>query len=82
MTKTSNVKIKEVWLNTGCCDDNGRGAILDIDLSNGQCIMLSLDGKISDPLFAEILLGRCREAPKTDGGHVYWKNGEIGRAHV
>jgi len=75
MLRSSKVKITEVWLNTGCCDDKGLGAALDITLDNGSFFVISLDSKIDDPHFADILHGRYREKPKTDGERVYWNNG-------
>jgi hypothetical protein len=46
---------------------------IDIDLDNGNSIMLLLHCKRNEPLFAEI--AKERFIPKTDGKRVYWYNG-------
>ena len=68
-------KIKSIWLDTGCCDENGMGAALTVDLENRASVMIYLDSKIGEPCFADILFGRYRDKPKTDGQRVFWDNG-------
>ena len=75
MSEQSKVNITEVWLDTAGCNQNGMGIILNVDLNNGACMTFSLDSKIDDLHFADILHGRYRGEPKTDGGRVYWDNG-------
>ena len=45
---------------------------VDIELDNGISITLTITGKMSDPLFAQI---KELSLPKTDGDRVYWLNG-------
>jgi len=71
----ANVKIVKVWQDGACVDKNGMGITLDVDLDNGAYFVFSLDSKRGDPLFADILMGRYRDPPKTDGERVYWGNG-------
>jgi hypothetical protein len=44
-------------------------------MNNGQSVNLHLNLKRDDPRFADLLAGRCRAAPKTDGQSVYWTDG-------
>ena len=68
-------KIKSIWLDMGCCDENGMGAALSVDLENRSSVMIYLDSKIGEPRFADILFGRYRDTPQTDGQCVFWGNG-------
>ena len=70
----SEIKIKSIWLDNACCDENGMGMVLNVDLNNGSSIMLCLDSKANEPLFCDVVRGKCGE-PKTDGDSVYWENG-------
>ena len=69
------MKIKYVWLDNGCCDENGMGIDVHISLSNGQSGTICLDSKKSDPLFARIIAGTAGSEAQTDGERVYWENG-------
>lgn len=49
---------------------------LEVHLSNGQILMISLNlVKADDPCFAKIISGVSRDAPKTDGERVFWQDG-------
>ncbi|MDR0839915.1 MAG: hypothetical protein LBN26_00795 [Christensenellaceae bacterium] len=71
----STVKIKSVWMDSACCDKQGMGIALDVDLDNGASMMVYLDSKAGEPSFTDILNGKYRAKPKTDGERVYWENG-------
>lgn len=75
MSEQLKVNITDVWLDTAGCNQNGMDVFLNVDLNNGACMTFLLDSKISDPYFADILHGRYRGDPITDGGRVYWDNG-------
>ena len=69
------MKIEYVWLDNGCCDENGMGIDVFIALSDGRKGFFCLDSKKDDPLFAEIIANRANSDAKTDGDGVYWENG-------
>ena len=68
-------RIKEIWMDDSCCDERGMGIVLYIQLHNGEGIMISLDSKVDEPLFRDVLNGNCKSEPQTDGERVYWENG-------
>ncbi len=70
------IKITEVWLDNANCDiETGMGTYLVVYLSNGQNLTVSLDPKAGEPLFADVITGKCETEAKTDGERVYWDNG-------
>jgi hypothetical protein len=71
----STVKIKSVWMDAACCDEHGMGIALNVDFDNSAVILVYLDSKAGDPLFADIFSGKCETQPKTDGDRVYWETG-------
>ena len=68
-------KITEIWMDDACCDERGMGSVLYVHFQNGEGIIVSLDSKADEPLFRDVLEGKCRDRPQTDGRRVYWKNG-------
>lgn len=46
--------------------------LITVEFDNGNIILLMLESKLSDPLFAEI---EALSNPKTDGERVFWING-------
>jgi len=62
-------KIESIWQ-----DEVGRGMVLHVAFVGGANIFVSLDAKIHEPLFMDVLMGRCGTA-LTDGRCAYWKNG-------
>lgn len=70
-------KIHDTWMDNVNCDDNGKGAILYIELDNCTSISMSLDPLAEDPLFSEVMLSRQRHSaqPQTDGDRIHWSNG-------
>ena len=68
-------KIKEIWMDDSSCDDSGMGIVLYVNLQNGEGIIISLDSKADEPLFRDVVNGKCRSKPLTDGERVYWENG-------
>ena len=69
------VAIKDVWLDDACCDEKGMRVSLYVYLHNGASMIIYLDSKACEPLFFDILKGRCDTRAKTDGSRVYWENG-------
>ena len=69
-----SARIKQVYQDDAFCDDKGRDIILDVDFENGEKIFVSLDTKINEPLFVDVVMGRCGKA-QTDGKRAYWHNG-------
>ena len=67
-------RIKKIFQDDAFCDDKGRDIVLDVDFDNGEKIFVSLDTKINEPLFIDVVMGRCG-TPSTDGKCAYWKNG-------
>jgi len=59
------------------CDDNGKGAVLYVELSNFASISMNLDSLAKEPLFSEVLLSgqKYLAQPSTDGDRVFWSNG-------
>ncbi len=51
------------------------GNCLDIELSNGNLLLLSLQPVMQYPEFKELLEDNRILYPKTDGNSVFWKNG-------
>ena len=71
----SETKITNIWIDSGCCDSvSGKGMALSVELNNGAYFCISLDSKADEPLFNDVVRGRCG-SPETDGERVYWKNG-------
>ena len=68
-------KITEIWTDDACCDERGMGTVLYVHFQNGEGIIVSLDKKADDPLFRDVLGGKCCDRPQTDGERVYWDNG-------
>ena len=69
-----NARIKSIFQDDACCDEDGRDIWLDVAFDNGTKIFVSLDTKINEPLFIDVVMGRCGR-PQTDGIRAYWKNG-------
>ena len=69
-----NTRIKSIFQDDACCDEYGRDMWLVVDFDNGTEIFVSLDTKINEPLFIDVVMGRCGKA-QTDGKRAYWKNG-------
>ena len=69
-----SAKIESVWMDHAFCDENGKNAVLHIELDNGAYFMILLDSKANQPLFCDIVKGKCGE-PSTDGKYAYWRNG-------
>jgi hypothetical protein len=69
------VKIRGVWQDAACCDERGMGIALNVDFDNSAVILVYLDSKADDPLFADIFSGKCETQPKTDGERIYWETG-------
>ena len=67
-------KIESIWQDEATCDEVGKGMVLHVAFVGGANIFVSLDAKIYEPLFADVLMGRCGVA-LTDGRCAYWKNG-------
>jgi hypothetical protein len=67
-------KIESVWLDSACCDEQGKGMAITVELDNGSYFCITLDSKADEPLFNDVLMGRCGD-PQTDGERVYWPNG-------
>jgi len=67
-------QIKNVFM-----DDRSSNGVtdisLDIHLTNGQIIIYSLNDRIDDPRFTDILSGKYKEDIFTDGENIYWSNG-------
>ena len=74
MVNMISARIKSIFQDDAFCDDKGRDIILDVDFDNGEKIFVSLDTKINEPLFVDVVMGRCGR-PQTDGIRAYWKNG-------
>ena len=68
-------KIMEIWMDDACCDECGMGIVLFVHFQNGEGIFVSLDSKVDEPLFRDVLKSKCRDRPQTDGERVYWENG-------
>ena len=68
-------KIKEIWMDDSSCDESGMGIVLYVQLHNGEGIIISLDSKADEPLFRDVLSGKCCDRPQSDGKRVYWNNG-------
>ena len=68
-------KINEIWYDDAICDERGMGIVIYVQLNNGQGIFISLDSKADEPLFRDVVTGKCRGKPQTDGERVYWENG-------
>ena len=68
-------KIMEIWMDDACCDECGMGIVLYVHFQNGEGIIVSLDSKVDEPLFRDVLNSKCRDKPQTDGERVYWENG-------
>ena len=70
----ATAKIKRVYL-----DDLSHGEKSDVSLwiylSNGQQIVLNLNEKRDDMLFAGVAAGRYNSDPLTDGSRFYWPDG-------
>lgn len=68
------IKIKTVGVVAG--EGEGLlGTALDVHLSNGQTILLSLRVVAEDPRFAEMYRDGRLFVPRTDGARVYWDQG-------
>lgn len=48
---------------------------LEVELSNGNTLMLRLSSKLRDPAFAALLEDDRIYYPHTDGACVYWRDG-------
>jgi len=70
----ARIKIESIWLDDARCDENGMGIALNVDLDNGASIIVSLDSKVNEPLFCDVVMNRYGK-PETDGERVYWRNG-------
>ena len=70
----SDIKIKSIFLDGGCCDENGMGMALNVDFDNGSSVMLLLDSMADNPLFNDVVMNKCGK-PQTDGERIYWENG-------
>jgi len=59
------------------CDNNGKGAVLNVEFGNGASLSMSLDSLTDDPLFSEIVLTtqRQRAQPRVEGERIFWSNG-------
>ena len=68
-------KITEVWMDDSQCDERGMGTVLYVHFQNGDGIIISLDSKVDEPLFRDVLNIKCRDKPQTDGERVYWEKG-------
>ena len=68
-------RITEIWTDDSRCDERGMGAVLNVHFQSGDGIIISLDSKVDAPLFRDVLNGKCRNSPQTDGERVYWENG-------
>lgn len=55
----------------GALDDGS----IDIELSNGNTLLLRLTPKLRDPAFAALLEDDRIRFPHTDGACVYWRDG-------
>lgn len=55
----------------GALDDNR----LDIELNNGNLILLNLKTLLDEPEYAMLLEDDRILYPKTDGNIIYWQNG-------
>ncbi len=53
---------------------NETGMMIEIRLQSGPTIYYPLSGKEKDPRFAEIISGKHKGQPKTDGYNIYWGN--------
>lgn len=51
------------------------GDMLDIELSNGNILLLSVKLLLEDPRFARLAEDDRVLYPKTDGAGVYWRDG-------
>ena len=69
-----DTRIKSIFQDDAFCDEYGRDMWLSVDFDNGTKIFVSLDTKINEPLFVDVVMGRCG-VPSTDGKCAYWKNG-------
>jgi len=67
-------RIESVWLDSACCDGQGKGMAISVELSNGSYFCIGLDSKADEPLFCDVVRGRCG-SPETDGESAYWPNG-------
>lgn len=55
--------------------DGLTGTLLDIHLSNGQCLLLSLKPRQNDPAFLRLYQEGTLFQPRTDGDAIYWQDG-------
>ena len=69
-------KIERVYFDDTSCDtQTGLNSFLIVFLDNGHEMSIRLNSKANDPAFADILTGRCKSKPQTDGERVFWDNG-------
>jgi hypothetical protein len=75
MGEEKTARITHVDLDGTRGADGKADVVLMVYLSNGQSVGFSLNGKGRDPRFADIVAGKNRAGPKTDGVCVYWPDG-------
>jgi len=69
------LKITRAWVDDALCDERGRGTELFVYFDNGASVTIFLDSKANEPYFTDIIAGRYRDQPTTDGENVCWGNG-------
>ena len=67
-------RIEKIYQDDVVCDESGRGMWLYVVFDNGTDMFVTLDTKINEPLFVDVVMGRCG-TPSTDGKRAYWQNG-------
>jgi len=69
------LKITRAWVDDTSCDERGMGTELFVYFDNGASVTIFLDSKANAPYFSDIIAGRYRAQPNTDGENVCWGNG-------
>jgi len=69
------LKITRAWMDDATCDERGMGTELFVYFDNGASVTIFLDSKANAPYFSDIIAGRYRDQPNTDGENVCWGNG-------
>jgi len=69
------LKITRAWVDDTTCDERGMGTELFVFFDNGASVTIFLDSKANAPYFSDIIAGKYREQPSTDGENVFWGNG-------
>ena len=70
----TDARITGVWQDDKYFTKPGNGIMLNVFLDNGESFYIGLDSKAGEPLFDDVICGRCGE-PETNGKNVYWRNG-------